>query len=351
MEPVKLMRKPRPQQFLLLSTVLVVVGVLTAAMGCASRSNTLESMEVSSATISDGPTLPLSVAGHAGGLVNGVPVVAGGNRWSDDKATKRWLHETFILLGDKWVEGPSLPQPLSDAAGASDGRSLFLAGGTDGKTPTDRVLCLSDIASGSSWKQIATLPFPLESAVAEILDGQLYVVTGITAGQGNLSLLRLNLANPTAGWQHLAPFPGPPRSYAASAVIDGQLYVLGGAMFPPVVVEPQVYGDAYRYDVTADKWSRLEHFDFPGYAATAVAVGSRQVLVAGRAPEVGVTSEDIWLIGLETLEKRVIGARTAAGCCFPIIRVADNQYLMPGGEPDTTRSRTARSSIVTLHAR
>src|SRR2546423_7205737 len=69
-----------------------------------------------SAKVVDGPRLPVTTAGNAGGVIDGKPVVAGGSSWSADKTTQRWLTECFVCRDGNWIARPSLPPPPSDPA-------------------------------------------------------------------------------------------------------------------------------------------------------------------------------------------------------------------------------------------
>src|ERR1043166_6886113 len=115
------------------------------------------------AQVSEGPPLPYGIAAHAGGKVQGCPVVAGGSAWSQDKTKKEWHHETLMFVDGKWKSGPSLPGRRSDLADASDQTGLYVAGGTDGKSATREVLRLSDIGPKAAWQKLPDLPEPVES--------------------------------------------------------------------------------------------------------------------------------------------------------------------------------------------
>jgi hypothetical protein len=300
------------------------------------------------AHVSEGPPIPLSTAGHIGGLVRGVPVVAGGSSWVENRTKKRWNHECFAFRDGKWVIAPSLPQPLSDAAYACGPGGLYAAGGTDGKNPTTAVLHLADASTGASWQRLAPLPETIEAASGAFATNNFYVFGGFSGGKPSNRLWALDVTKRNATWRSVASLPADGRGYTALVAADDQLYLFGGFVSPPYTSKVTVFADAYRYDPAADRWTKLEGFALPGYAWTATAVGPRQVMLTGRAPQVSVVSDEILLVNPSTLDVRPIGHLMIPGCCMPAIPVARRTWWLPGGEPDTNRSRTERTSIVTL---
>ncbi|MFH1467321.1 MAG: MopE-related protein [Pseudomonadota bacterium] len=156
------------------------------------------------------------------------------------------------------VEGPSLPLPVHDAAVATDGEVILMAGGRQALLAGDAALVASVHAinptADVSWA-LPDLPCPLEGARAAVLDGQLYVVggevpTSEACGREDMAATdaalqdawglapgwdsgttsaawRLDLADSTATWEPLAPLSVPRRDHAL-VVLDGDLVVVGG---------------------------------------------------------------------------------------------------------------------------
>jgi len=83
-------------------------------------------------------------------------------------------------------------------------------------------------ALGGSWSEGPPIPTPRLGAVAGVLDGKLYVAGGATAGDFPFVVPTLEVYDPEAGtWTE-----GPPmllgRISAFGAALDGKLYVIGG---------------------------------------------------------------------------------------------------------------------------
>ncbi len=336
------------QMWLLRLARIVPPLAIVLLIGCAAASSPPASEAAIAAQVSEGPPIPVATAGHIGGIVSGVPVVAGGSSWSEDRKTKRWNRECFVFRDGKWSPGPSLPQSLSDAAYASGPDGLYAAGGTDGKAASNLVLHLASTSADAAWQPLAPLPEPVEAASGAILSNTFYVVGGFSDGKASNRLWALDLDKPGATWRNLAPLPADGRGYVAFVASGSQLYLFGGFVLPPYQPKAAIFADAYRYEPASNAWARLEGLDLPGYAWTATAIGKDQIMLTGRVPELEHISDEIWLVNLQSLHVRSIGRMVIGACCIPSIPVASRTWWLPGGEPDTHRSRTARNSVVKL---
>jgi N-acetylneuraminate epimerase len=287
------------------------------------------------------------MAGHAGGIVEGLPVMVGGSSWALDKSSKRWLRDCFVFQAGQWKSAPSFPRPLSDPAYASADGTLYVIGGTDGTNESTEVLALHDLSKG--WQQLTPLPFPLEAAAAVVLSQKLYVFGGFSQKRALNDLWSLNLQAKDAAWQKCAACPAEGRGYCAMTLVGSQIYVFGGFTSPPYAKQVSIFDDAYCYDPASNQWSKLGLASFPGYAWTAVAASPTEVLLAGRVSQVGQVNDDLWLVNLKSLETHRIGKLITPNCCAPLIPLGERTWWYAGGEPDTNRSRSDRTSVIQLN--
>ena len=332
---------------LLLPLIASTVGVL-AMSGCKTATSPAKSVLFTSAVVSEGPPIPIATAGHAGGLVDGMPVVVGGSHWSDDRATKSWLQECFVYQKDHWVPGPSLPHGMSDGAYAFNARGLYIVGGKDDKTPSNEVLQLAPHNGALKWESLTTFPETIESASAAIIADTLYVTGGFSGEKASNKLWSLDLKDPNAAWKSLAPLPASPRGYSAFVAAGSQLYLFGGLVLPPYQKEVALFGDAYRYDPFTNSWKQLDGFNLPGYAWTATAVNDQQIMFTGRVAKLSETSGEVLLLDLNTLQVKNVGELVTPSCCMPAIPMGGETWWLPGGEPAANRVRSARTSVVQL---
>ena len=235
-----------------------------------------------------------------------------------------------------------MPQPLSDPAYAADESGLYVAGGTDGKAETDQVLRLPSTAQSSRWQTKASLPAPVEGATGAILFHTFYVFGGFSQGKASNALWALDLESKDAKWRIMSPLPAEGRAYCGLVALNSQLYLLGGFASPPYTKGVTIFGDAYRYEPSGDRWTKVEIGEFPGYGWTATAVSKTQIMLAGRVAEVGKISDEIWLIDVLTGQTRSIGKLMIAACCAPAD--ADRQSRH-GGSPAASPTPIAAAAI------
>ncbi|MFF4244856.1 carboxypeptidase regulatory-like domain-containing protein [Streptomyces sp. NPDC001822] len=110
-----------------------------------------------------------------------------------------------------------------------------------------------------SWTQIADMPALRKDATGAFLNGVLYVVGGLdySAGPSPRTASTTYAYHPASDtWTRVADLPQA-VSLAATAVLDGHLYVIGG--------QTSTGGTAasYRYDPAADSWTRIADYPMP----------------------------------------------------------------------------------------
>ena len=150
------------------------------------------------------------------------------------------------------------------------------AEGTDADLHSVDTVAAFDIAT-STWRSLPPMPEPRSSHDATVIDGVLWVAGGWTlAGKEHTwanSVLRLDLADPSKGWEAIeVPFR---RRAVAAGGAEGKLVVVGGI------------GDDRRpssavdvYDPATKTWSEGPTLPGPGFGAAAVSHGGA-LLVSG----------------------------------------------------------------------
>lgn len=108
-----------------------------------------------------------------------------------------------------------------------------------------------------------------------------------------------------------------------------------------------IFNDAYLLlPLCFDKWEKISGLDFPGYAWTATPIDDR-ILFAGRVAQLSQVTDELWLLDLNNLSTSLAGRLPYTSCCMPPILSAERTLLLPGGEPDTNRNRTPRTTLIT----
>lgn len=159
-----------------------------------------------------------------------------------------------------WSNLPDYPTPIMDNVVAANDAVVYSVSGA-----TDEGLTGAGYAydrTAGSWRRIADLPEPRESAVGGFVDGKLYIAGGWDA-QGNLTSTTYVYDPAKNRWSRVADLPMP-SSTAAGAVVGGALYVVAGCESEACTETTPTY----RYDAGSNTWTRIaaypEHVVMPG---------------------------------------------------------------------------------------
>jgi len=228
-----------------------------------------------------------------GGLLYGVGGFSGGfPRW-------RAQPSTFVYdpVADRWSEGIPLPYACAEGVFAGIGSRLYLVGGrvreleaaSHFSQHVDTALGLVFEPALGRWAPIASAPTARNSAASAVIDGRLFVVGGRQAlKQPDGSLRQVNVAQlevydpATDRWTSRHPMPVAQGGLAAASHA-GRLYVFGGEQWVP---DRKVFAEAWMYDPANDRWSALPPLPTPRHGLGAATVGDR-IHVFGGGTRVG----------------------------------------------------------------
>jgi DNA-binding CsgD family transcriptional regulator len=211
--------------------------------------------------------------------------------------------------GDGWEELPPLPVRRARFGAASMDGQIYVVGGLTAEGPSDR-LDVYEIESGT-WMEAAARPLAAANVQATLIDETVLVPGGCDADGQPTATVHRYLPEDDA-WNDVAPLPEPLCAYALTTFED-QAYLFGGW-------NGRTYrAVAYRYDVEADMWTELAS---PGEArgfGGAAALGDRVLYVGGydgdeRATcEVYVPETQRWEVCASLLQPRGGLGLTALG--------------------------------------
>lgn len=284
----------------------------------------------------------LKRGGHVGGVVDGSVLIAGGNKWTEDKSLKVWFKDGLVFKDDSWVEGPSLPVPLSYSMYANYKNSLYIAGGTsDGITMSRDVYYIKSINKGAEWISLPQLPEGIAFGAGAIVKDNFYIIGGTNGVEKLNTVWMLDLRKSEMGWVQRSSMPGSPRVMAAISIQNNDLYVIGGLGDGK---ELNPLNDVFRYDTEQDQWYQQGVLPLKGYAWVAQFIGHNRMLITGRAD--GTIHNGVWIIDLDNMSMTRIASLCAPSTTAPLVKVSKDTWWLIGGEPDANKNRTEKVSII-----
>jgi N-acetylneuraminic acid mutarotase len=205
----------------------------------------VDMLDPATGTASRAALLPHPVHDAAGGVIGGRPTVFGGGSGVAVDAV-----QSVVSNGAASVIG-QLPQPRADVSSAMSGGTVYLAGGYDGAVLTPDVLATDD---GAHVRVVGRLAVAVRYPAVAVVDGALYVIGGATSGGEDAGtdtnvVERVDLQTGNATVIAQLPYT---LSHASAAVIGGAVYIVGGhvdgqwtdqvARFTPINGTLQVVG-------------------------------------------------------------------------------------------------------------
>jgi glucose/arabinose dehydrogenase len=157
-----------------------------------------------------------------------------------------------------------------------DGRIYYLGGLHEGEAVA--WVDVYDPAT-DTWRELPDMPRARDHFQAHVVGGRLYAIggrdTGVDAFVAETDVLDLRTGRWRTGG---APIPTPRGGYG-SAVVDGQIVVLGGE------APDRVFAEVEAYDPQTDTWRALEPMAAPRHGIQAIACrGDLYVAAGGAAP-------------------------------------------------------------------
>jgi N-acetylneuraminic acid mutarotase len=177
--------------------------------------------------------------------------VAGGYSFSSGQNLDQFSR--YNPTTNTWTTLSPMPQAAAQASAvyAPNVNKVFVFGGQDGATGlTYAITRIYDVAGGT-WTTGAAMPAVRAFMASGYYNGKIYLVGGYTDGQVTSSQAQVWEYDPVANTFDTTRAPMiQPLGGAASAVVNGHLYVIGGRD-GVIVARDQVYD----YNISANTWT------------------------------------------------------------------------------------------------
>jgi serine/threonine protein kinase/N-acetylneuraminic acid mutarotase len=215
-----------------------------------------------------GDVLPVPVQRAMSVTWQDTPAVLGG--WRTEGANSKVATDrVWRVVNSRWTELPPLLQPRAAAAAAVVGDRIIVTGGVgaDGN-----LLNTTEVFDGTSWKLGAPIPTPRQMSGAAS-DGKLVYVLGGTNGTSDLATVETY--DPAADtWTSLPELPGR-RSDFGVANVDGRLVVVGG------MSAGQVLNSVVALDLITQSWNGLPDLGTARHGMAVAGVGKNVYAIGG----------------------------------------------------------------------
>ncbi len=225
-----------------------------------------------------------------------------------------------------WEALTPLPYAVRAAAVATDGKNVYVVGGT-GATGRMGVFQILDLAT-DQWHLGPSLPSGTDWATAAWVNGSLHLIGGATDALGITDQHLVYTPGDTT-WRQAARAPHKIAG-TASVAAGSRIYVFAGN-----IGQPQVYSKATLiYDATNDTWTSGADVPSPRINWAGAALNNKVYLVGGGTPGLN-TSADLLIYSLDT-------GSWQAGPPIPIAREAHGVGVL-GGKVCAVGGRRAAS--------
>jgi N-acetylneuraminic acid mutarotase len=214
--------------------------------------------EVASTVVDDGGGEQLFVAGGFRSPVAGTST--GASRWDPG--------------ADEWDRLPDMPGPRHHAAAAAiDGAAYVSGGGSSAFSWTPRTNLWVLEPGADSWEELAELPEGRLGHRMEVVDGLLYLIGG-EGPSGDVLIY-----DPEAQeWSSGEAIPVP-RDHLGSAVVDDQIWAIGGRSGDGMERRVDIY------DPATDRWEEGPELPRPVSAMVTGVVDDAVHVVGGEDPQ------------------------------------------------------------------
>ncbi|MDP9319053.1 MAG: hypothetical protein M3O94_08305 [Actinomycetota bacterium] len=214
------------------------------------------------------PDLPVPVHDVGGAVVNGRPEVIGGGN-----ATEQDVVQSAGADGG-WRPSGQLPSPRSDLAAITVGDRVFVVGGYDGMTPALADVLVS--TNGGGFHMFGRLRVAVRYAAVARSDAAIWVFGGERSGVEVDSIQRIDLGT---GRVRIAAHLPHPLGHASAVACGSRVLLIGGR-----TTGTSLTAAMWWFDPATTTMHRAGALPTPLADSAVVAAGNAAYLVGGETP-------------------------------------------------------------------
>jgi len=293
---------------------------------------------------------PVAMAEGQGVTVDGKLYVFGGYSVTDPSWQANNQLEVYDPSSNTWQSLAPVPSQLSEAAVATDGTFIYVAGGYVTNANGQQTFATANVwrydTVNNVWTSFVSLPAPRAVGAMVDLNGELHYFGGSDINRNDVTNhWVLNLADANPQWTASTPMPVGINRFGA-VVLDGKIYAVGGQVGYDNNAVPQAgvfVWDPQNPSAWTTAASMPEAHSHLGAAVTTV---GNEIIVAGGDSSVGVfldnvvaydPTSDTWSELTPLPEPRLAVVAASFG----------NQIIVSDGYDGSMTSTTWESSVLT----
>jgi N-acetylneuraminic acid mutarotase len=277
--------------------------------------------------------MPITKLQHSTNVVGGKIYSIGGwnaiGEWNPQWDALKRVDE-YDPSTDTWTRKADMPTARGYTSTCVVNEKIYVIGGDAGLEPPD--LCIPTVEVydpvTDTWTRKADMPTRRFWFSTNVVDGIIYVIGGKPGlGDGSPHLSTVEAYDPvTDTWTSKADMPTR-RSFSSTCVVDGKIYVIGGAMPGKSAVEA--------YDPTTDTWTRKAPMPTARYLLGTSLVGGRIYAIGGWRHSINgptYSTVEVYDPETDTWTKGVDIPVTTAGMSTSVV---DGKIYVIGGSTST----------------
>jgi N-acetylneuraminic acid mutarotase len=206
-----------------------------------------------------------------------------------------------------WTRLADLPQGTTHTGIATDGTDIYLAGGyvenleEQHRIPGSEKVWRYNVGA-NTYTALPNLPKKASTGQLVYVKGKLHYIGGTTPITQEQDLpdhftfdLKTYATNPNVQWVDITSSAGlpNPRQHSGIAVVDNQIYYIGGQYKHNDVLVPQ--DDVHRYDPQTNTWTQLADMPAPrNHMSNTTVVLNGKIIVMGGQKNHGDGQDDVY---------------------------------------------------------
>lgn len=246
---------------------------------------TVEEYDPATDTWTRRANMPTARDGHVATVVDGKIYVIGGEPSAQASIP---TVEAYDPVTDAWTQKANMPTRRTFAcAGAVSGKIYVISGVKAGKStnpqwdthadPLEETRAVEeyDLVT-DTWTRKADIPTQRDGAAAAVVNGKLYVMGGATGDLHSPPVKTVEEYDPsTDTWTRKAPMPTA-RIFPSATVMGGKIYVVGGAIWPNTF-----FSTVEMFDPVTDTWTAQPPLAAKRYGLCSDAVNGKIYAIGG----------------------------------------------------------------------